>query len=90
MIRIWERLASVSGSVGIAALAVAILMVPYSDLNAATSSAGNCVNSCTPAGQPGSCTCPAPGVCVANPPVTCSNCIPGSIFGQCICGCRAD
>lgn len=47
MNRISDKLANVLGSVGIAALAIAILLVPYSDLNAAASSGScYCCNSC--------------------------------------------
>jgi hypothetical protein len=36
MDRILEKLVNVSGGIGIAALAIAMLLVPYSDLNAGT------------------------------------------------------
>lgn len=42
MNRIVENLANVVGSIGIAALAIAILLVPYSDLNASISSSTPC------------------------------------------------
>lgn len=44
MDRILEKVANVFGSVGIAALAVAILLVPYADLNAAATPSVDCPN----------------------------------------------
>ncbi len=76
MNRTWEKIANAFGSVGIAALAVAILLVPYSDLNAATSSAPancagghNCATGCTVTSQM---ICSFGG-CDTSPP-NCTNC----------------
>ena len=78
-------------SVGIAALAVAILLVPYSDLNADGSS-NVCNNNCTRSGTPPNCSCG--GTCdPAQTGATCTTCQPGTItigdVTQCTCFCKS-
>lgn len=85
MNRISEIVAKVSGSVGIAALAAAILLVPHSDLGAATN-VTYCVFTCT-TGFNGNCYCN--GDCTPNPPCGCTphQTILGGGLVKCECTC---
>lgn len=98
MNRISEKFANVLGSVGIAALAIAVLLVPYSDLNAAVSSAGGtpCNITCSPGVKNGKCGC-FNGGCTPAPP--CPSCTSTTVivippppyppFAICYCSCPA-
>ena len=73
MNRIVENLANVLGSVGIAALAVAILLVPYSDLNASVSSTTPCsVMTCAGEWELPGPTCTYSGTCTPSGCTICS------------------
>lgn len=93
MERILGKVTNMLGSVGIAALAVAILLAPTNDLNAAA--AGGpvaCVNNCqstggNPNANPPTCTCG--GTCDPTQGNTCTTCLPGTftIGGVKVCTC---
>jgi hypothetical protein len=93
MHQIWEKLRYGFGSVGIAALAVAILLVPYADLNADCSSGVLCDSTCFGSGDPPDCSCGG-GCSPCKVGVTCVGCaitvvtLPNG--GQeCSCACSA-
>lgn len=97
MDRVLEKLANVSGSIGIAALAVAILLVPYSDVNAAGPPPPLCISTCLASGNPYATppTCSRSGSCSpAQKGVTCFGCTVGVYTFPngnlaCTCGCTA-
>lgn len=69
MNRIHANLGFVLGSAGIAALTIAILLVPYSDLSAAANAPTPCAAGCIPAYNNG---CICNGTCLPTPPCACS------------------
>jgi hypothetical protein len=90
-----EALACVLVSIGIMALALAILLVPYAEVQAGggTGEPNQCNNNCDPVGDPSE-GCSCVGTC--DPAVsgaTCSTCIPGTSNAGgpevCVCYCSA-
>ena len=87
-----EKFANVLGSVGIVALVIAMLLVPYSDLNAASSSGTYCVFTRAAFYNKATGNCGCNGDCVPNPPCSCSSTkktykIGNKIYVQCKCSC---